>query len=375
MGWLKSNKDRRYALLAILPLASIGFLGAIRTQDHRSSIRDGPATPAQSIWRTNIVSVCMVSPAYFHVCAATILLYDYALTFEQEVKYVWNSPFGAAKIMFFITRYSVVIDLTVILYYQFMKDASSYECSLIFNITGWLIVWGLALSQLLIILRTWALWTCDKRIGVGLAILLAAIQAVDCFTFAKFLSSLTFVPMSSIFPHLKRGCVVSGGSEILIVDCVLLAFFDTVIVILTLINGLRHQHVPRSNSKLIDTLYRDGEYFANVVSITLTNVIIIFTAPSEYTNMLASIQRVMYSILPSRILLSIRQAAQPRDGPYPYWTHTLGGQMAFYSHDSDLCIEVGRQHGDEGRTAQPFFSGQDTEELQNPGYEEGREEM
>ncbi|ETW82317.1 hypothetical protein HETIRDRAFT_451857 [Heterobasidion irregulare TC 32-1] len=254
------------------------------------------------IWRTNLVS-------YFHVCAATILasVYDYVLTFRREIEHIWGSRLSVAKILFFLTRYSAFLDITVMMCFLFVKHPSGPECSLLFKLFAWLVSWGLALSELLIILRTWALWACDRRIGIGLGLLLTVGQIVNCVADARFQQSLTFEPMANFLSHVDRGCVMTGGSRILLVGWGLLIAFDT--------------------------------------PVSLANVVIVSVAPAEYTNLLASVQRVLYGIFPSRILLNIRQASQMHDEPTSRWSQVLGPGLSFarYDADDDRVHEEGEQ--------------------------------
>ena len=43
-------------------------------------------------------------------------LYDYTLTFEYEVKYMWRSKCSLVKVLFFIVRYSPFADTSLVLY-------------------------------------------------------------------------------------------------------------------------------------------------------------------------------------------------------------------------------------------------------------------
>ena len=41
--------------------------------------------------------------------AAAVLLYDWTLTFPDEVRMMWTRPTNGAKIMFLLLRYSLII--------------------------------------------------------------------------------------------------------------------------------------------------------------------------------------------------------------------------------------------------------------------------
>ncbi|KIM75818.1 hypothetical protein PILCRDRAFT_665697 [Piloderma croceum F 1598] len=52
-----------------------------------------------------------ITSNYIIVASVTFLLYDYALTFAQEVEFVWQQKMGLGKALFLLNRYIPMIDL------------------------------------------------------------------------------------------------------------------------------------------------------------------------------------------------------------------------------------------------------------------------
>ncbi|ETW82318.1 hypothetical protein HETIRDRAFT_317857 [Heterobasidion irregulare TC 32-1] len=70
-------------------------------------------------------------------------------------------------------------------------------------------------------------------------------------------------------------------------------------------------------------------------AVSLANLVIVLVAPAAYTNLLASVQRVLYAILPSRILLNLRQASRVNEEPTSHWSQVLGLGLSFVRNDPD----------------------------------------
>ncbi|KAA1472236.1 hypothetical protein DENSPDRAFT_881096 [Dentipellis sp. KUC8613] len=251
---------------------------------------------------TNVLSVQAIQDgtvvSYIHVCAAALLAYDYALTLPQEVALIWPSRLSAVKVLFFLTRYLAVGDLSMLLYLQFASAPSEDECRCVWTVSGWMIIWGVGIGLIIQAVRTWAVWDCGRSVGIILAVTFLGTAGVDCYAFAKFTSSLIFTPMRDVSSVFTRGCLVTGGSHILLTDCAVVVFYDT---------------SSPSSSTLINTLYRDGIlFYVYLFGISLANLIVMATARDSLTNVLPALQRTLYSILSSRILLNIRKAAHAK---------------------------------------------------------------
>lgn len=42
--------------------------------------------------------------------------YDYLLTFSRELALVWPTEWNLIKVLFFLTRYTPLVDVTIVLY-------------------------------------------------------------------------------------------------------------------------------------------------------------------------------------------------------------------------------------------------------------------
>jgi len=195
----------------------------------------------------------------------------------------------------------------MVLYHNVGSNLSVGMCRMMYNITGWMFLWGIGIAELILIIRTWAIWGRDKRIGLGLCAGFLSLWIVNSYFLNKFLTSLQFEPAQAISPSLK-GCLPIAGGNVLFIDFVLLMVFETIVLGLTVVKMVHTSR--RSTSPIMRSLYRDGIFFyIYLFAISLVNVVVLLTTPREFANLLSSLQRSLHSMLSARLLLNLREAS------------------------------------------------------------------
>ncbi|KAI5122261.1 hypothetical protein M0805_007125 [Coniferiporia weirii] len=228
-----------------------------------------------------------------------LLVYDvFCVTFEEEVSLVWPSPWNYGKVIFFLNRYLPFVDTFLSLHLLLGKNTDQ-ECLLGFRAVTWLIVVGIFISELILMMRTYAFWGARRLILIilvtlGLAVFVPAIVAVQIEV-----SSYAYRADST-------GCTkTKASSPIIFVAFLLLIICETTIVILTLI-VVRRDH-RRTRSPLVQQMYKDGLlYYIYLISFSIVNLLIAVAAPPDFANWLTTPQRVLHSLLCTRVLLHIR---------------------------------------------------------------------
>ncbi|TFY54310.1 hypothetical protein EVG20_g9757 [Dentipellis fragilis] len=232
---------------------------------------------------------------YFDLSALTLLSYDYLLTLPDELELIWGSSWTVMKVVFLLNRYVPFVDTGIGIYHQLGTNISDATCSAIYSTCGWMIAYGVGISELILIFRTWAIWGKDKRIGYSMGVLFIVAWTIMSVYLNKFLNSMEFIPIQSISPNLQ-GCFVTKVNGTLYICYVMSLSYETLRV---------------TNSPLIYSLYRDGilAYFFMLIS-SIANVVVLLTGPLGYTNLLSAAQRVFHVVLTTRIVLNIRRTAR-----------------------------------------------------------------
>ncbi|ETW74842.1 hypothetical protein HETIRDRAFT_447107 [Heterobasidion irregulare TC 32-1] len=237
-------------------------------------------------------------------------LYDYTLTFEYEVKYMWRSKWSLVKVLFFIVRYPPFADTSLVLYHQLGFGLSPVDCSRLYHVTGWMFLGSVGICESIIMMRTWAIWGRKKVVAFGLLFLFVITFVPCCILVARFIKSLTYAPISILGDLANvRGCFVTRANETILGCYICLCMFDTAIVILTVTKIFQLRKSHHTNSSIIVTMYKDGMvYYLALLSLSIISVVLLLVVSEDFVILLIALQRVMYSVLSARILLHIHKA-------------------------------------------------------------------
>ncbi|GJE99949.1 hypothetical protein PsYK624_162250 [Phanerochaete sordida] len=252
--------------------------------------------------------------SYISVSTLALLVYDYLLTLESEVKLIWSSKWSLTKLLFFLTRYLAFVDVAMVAYIHVAHDVPQGMCKIMSDTVGWMVLWGIGVAELVVIVRTWAIWGRDCRIGLGLTLFWVVMQAVNSYTVAKFISSGTVLLVDPTAQNL-RGCFLVTTKDQLVVDWVLVAALETIVLVLTLMKVARVPANGRllardTTSPLIRQLARDGVlFYVYLLGISLVNIVILLATSHELSTLLVCLQRALHSILSARLLLNLRAAS------------------------------------------------------------------
>ncbi|KAF8516598.1 hypothetical protein JB92DRAFT_2234239 [Gautieria morchelliformis] len=249
--------------------------------------------------------------ASLDLASIVILIYDYLLTVKLEIELVWGTPWSIGRILYMLTRYSVFVDSLMLAYFHFAsgQSVSARTCSLVYQISGWFIFWGGCLAEIVLIFRTWAIWRQARKVAFGLPILLVIVVVPLVYLTRIGLTSVSFADVTTLpIPHLPS-CFITRNDDITFLwDYIIIVSFETVILVLTLIQGV--QHYRHTTSSLVSTLYADGIlYYVYLLMLSVANVVFLASVEKTTGATLVLMQRVFHAILPGRILLHLRMAA------------------------------------------------------------------
>ncbi|KAG9219422.1 hypothetical protein CCMSSC00406_0005316 [Pleurotus cornucopiae] len=261
---------------------------------------------------------------YIPVSSASLLTYDFLLTFADEIRYVWGSKWSVGKALYLLARYPLLFNLIVQLHRNAGHDVSDPECHTLFALTGYMYLFGVLAAEAILVLRVWALWQQSKRIAVTLAAMTVAGLAIGLTAVFKLEGGQFFVPRGTIVSLSYPGCIgVADSNNSTLASYVVLMVYELGIFLLMVINGIKgHLRVPTSSMMYV--FYKDGFlYFASLLGISIINLVIILTQPPEFTNLLISTQAALHSMLSTRILLNLRHRSESMRGS----TNTFTGSL------------------------------------------------
>ncbi|TFY65696.1 hypothetical protein EVG20_g5397 [Dentipellis fragilis] len=194
---------------------------------------------------------------YLDLAASTLLIYDHLITLPNEENIIWGSRWTIAKVVFILDRYSAFVSVGLCVYADLVSNISTATCHALYIVNAWTLVLGFTVSEAILVIRTYAIWEEKKIVGCGLVVLLVAATVAMGVNTQKFMESLEFVSISKTLPH-PEGCFATYSDQIYIY-CAIVVAYESIILCLTLIKGIQYFKAVGASSRLITSLYRDGE--------------------------------------------------------------------------------------------------------------------
>jgi len=231
------------------------------------------------------------------------LYYDWIMTFSKEVQLVWFGDWSYTKILFLLARYLPMINGFFILHNQLGLNVDWTFCGPFYRTASWLFISSLTFAEIILSVRTWAVWKCNRCIGLLLAGLLVGSLIFDIMFAERFSKSLAPAPP----PYAgSRGCFLAGASNLIYINFLLMTVVDIIVLVLMCISAW--QSYRRGNfNELSLVVHRDGILiYAYLLVFTVINFIIMLAAPASFQVMFTPLQGTFYSVFSCRIVLNIR---------------------------------------------------------------------
>ncbi|KAF6763179.1 hypothetical protein DFP72DRAFT_1060356 [Ephemerocybe angulata] len=254
---------------------------------------------------------------YIIIGCFVILTYDYIITFDQEVNYVWKSPWTIGLPLFYMNRYVPFIDVGLILGFPF-HNMTEEQCNTQVQTATWIMLIPTFFGQTIIALRTCALWQNNISVVASMIMLMLSTLVVTCVLIAKQMNHMQFAPA----PSFINGChIMYDPFDTTLYLYVALFATELIIISLTIIKAW--QHLRRNRTAWIYQLYKNGIFYCVcVVALSLMNIIVPTTnLPYVYKQCLRMPQHVLHSMFCNRVVLqilkhrvSIQESMRPRAG-------------------------------------------------------------
>ncbi|KAH8828985.1 hypothetical protein DL96DRAFT_1814276 [Flagelloscypha sp. PMI_526] len=265
--------------------------------------------------------------------ALTILVYDWILTLEKEIAFVWPSKWSLGKTLYFLTKYPAIVDAFISISRRWVpnKDAPA-QCPIPFHLDAWLVTLGMHVAELILVLRTWAICGRNKWVLRGLLFFQMLILIYNCISLEIFVRSIVWLG-----PELPgvNGCLIisAPGKRYFSIAYINIAVFEFCIFVMTMVVCYRKER--KTGPRLFYIVWRDGLiFFLLIFMVSTLNVVIMTTITHQYAICLTLFQRVFHSIATGRILLHMREEVDKKSLVFT----TGGGQETGWntSHQKDL---------------------------------------
>jgi len=274
---------------------------------------------------------------YGFIAALTIVLYDYILTIDREISLIWSSTMSYTAALYFLAKYLPIISLCLDIPNRLVVGVTNERCDWSFPLAIWLLTTGVLFAETILFIRTWSVWRRDRIVGLVLGPLFVGMICSAIVADLKYQKSLKFSPP----PYAGyRGCFAITASDVLRVDFIVVAVVDFVVLFLMAVSAFR-TYQRGSSSELVKVIHRDGLlFYIYLLGSTLVNVIIMSVLPVDLQQLVTPICCSLYSVLTTRIVLNIRQAARWSPGAASTELHEYNDPRPALPHMEFRAVEI-----------------------------------
>ncbi|KAL0946531.1 hypothetical protein HGRIS_012740 [Hohenbuehelia grisea] len=152
-----------------------------------------------------------------------------------------------------------MVDAGNAIYHHTSSAISPEACSISFQFTIWLALITMTICELILAIRTWAVWYRSRKLAITLPILGLCLWAACVVITAIFINSLKFAVLPPPFSKLP-GCFGELPRIRLSVVWAMFMIFEGAMLVLMLVRGFNVYRLG-GTSALSDAVYRDGMLF------------------------------------------------------------------------------------------------------------------
>ncbi|KAJ8515762.1 hypothetical protein ONZ45_g6857 [Pleurotus djamor] len=257
----------------------------------------------------------ILQTSYVTISFEFLQVYDHVLTINDEIQFVWSTSWSLGKVLYFLTRYSPYLNIVPWTWSILGPPVMSAKlCGVLNLVNGWIVLAGLMVAETIMLLRVWAMWNQSRKCGIFLLVLALVAIVVGSLMYATFLRhvSLGDIPAETSM----RGCHIKFEDNATYISFLVLMAFEIIMLILTVIKGLRDLH-PKikysssSSSSFLFKFYQDGVlYYTVLAAVSFANAMVLLFADREFALVLLA----LVSVHVSQSNLSLRDLLDHR-GP------------------------------------------------------------
>ncbi|KAJ7619499.1 hypothetical protein FB45DRAFT_930935 [Roridomyces roridus] len=249
--------------------------------------------------------------SYIKAGFLALFTYDTLLQIQQEYLYIWKARWTLVKFLYLWTRYSPFIGATISVVHSSHPDFS--KCNDMFTIVfgGF----GIGITDLILIIRTYTLYERSKRLLVFFFFLFFSVGGVSFWAITKMTGSSHFRASNTETTGVASCYFTDAGTlGIGLVCYISLLAGELVIILLTLWKMCRKFSQDSSGPGILTSLYRDGIWFyLGILPFTIATVIISFIAPPGLSDIASAPVAIMHSVLVCHLITHTRGMAAKED--------------------------------------------------------------
>ncbi|KAI0954183.1 hypothetical protein AcV7_007485 [Taiwanofungus camphoratus] len=271
----------------------------------------------------------------FWIMSLALMVYDYCLTFNDELRYMWEGRFVWTRVLFWMNRYWPMANLIFDNIILGVAHPSDIElCSFWFKWFFYANMTTRVCISAILILRLHVMFNCDRRLLITLCALFCAEFAAESTIMARVVYSAKVYPMPPQFSKLT-GCVPIVTQRYAWAYWLPVLVFESIMLSLSVVKSVRQAQEDTRTPYVTVVLLRDSVvYYGGIIGPILINCIVWKSKVSLFFAFVPT-SLMMNSILGCRMLLNIQKAGKA------YHDYRLCSK-AFHAETVDTILHIRR---------------------------------
>ncbi|KAG1747649.1 hypothetical protein EDB19DRAFT_279391 [Suillus lakei] len=204
---------------------------------------------------------------YCNVAGLGVLIFDYFLTLEPEVRWTWNRRWNVTRILFVMSRYMAFAAVGMTSYAAIATRANQ-DCSHFDLASNAIHIISIVAAEGLLIIRTYAFWKQNKKL-LAILLVLAAISIACAVSITQVVNNLTAAPVDPSAPPTSN-CTFETSRNSAIQYGFLVAYE---LLLMSLMVFKRYQDYRDYNSRLVRVIFQDGvRYMTAIIFFSVVNM-------------------------------------------------------------------------------------------------------
>ncbi|KAL5525985.1 hypothetical protein ACEPAG_7323 [Sanghuangporus baumii] len=316
--------------------------------------------------QTTSVLKDIINSRYSELASSTIIVFDYLLTLDQEIQFIWKARWSIGKLLFFVNRYYTLFVVGFNNYALFSPKLSDDVRLHWFRWQGWTGLVAAALAETILQLRLYALYYGNKKV---LALMVSFF--ISAMASSAIIMGITLRGVEAR-AHLIPGtdfCIPIHVSSHFYAFWIPILCFEALLCALACIRGYRsyrdreirrlsvlrrrarQSHQPEKHLNILEILLRDSVgYFIIAFATYLTTTLIWIIGPITVLEIPIGFTVAFSSVIGNRLLLNLRgsaKSASSADARNQIMSHSQGVDVVHTSSIIGLGTTIEDERGQE----------------------------
>ncbi|KAL5485799.1 hypothetical protein ACEPAI_6841 [Sanghuangporus weigelae] len=301
----------------------------------------------------------IINTRYSELASSTIIIFDYLLTLDQEIQFIWKARWSIGKVLFFLNRYYTLFVVGFNNYALFSPKLSD-------DWQGWTGLVAAALAETILQLRLYALYYGNKKVLALMVSFFISAMATSAVIMGTTLRGV------EARAHLIPGtdfCIPVNVSSHFYAFWIPILCFEALLCALACIRGYRsyrdreirrlsdlrrrarQSHQPERHLNILEILLRDSVgYFIIAFATYLTTTLMWIIGPITVLEIPIGFTVAFSSVIGNRLLLNLRGSAKnasSADARNQNMSHSQGVDVVHTSNIIGLGTTIEAERGQE----------------------------